>query len=186
MKEVAVNVRIEGISPLLMNKRPPEEEGASKKKGLTFDRTEDALKKAHFDEKIGFYVPCDMIQAAMREAGSKFKVGRGTAKKLTAYSLSVKEEQIPLNRKEYDAIDTRWGTHPSTGNSVSVSRVRFDKWALEFTLVVNVDRIELSMAKEILTEAGDICGIGSYKPANKSPGKYGRWKVTKWEVQEDK
>jgi len=184
MKERNVKVRIEGISPLLMNKRPPEEVGVVKKKSQTFDKTEDALRKAHFDEKIGFYIPCDMIQAAIREAGAKIKVGRGSAKKLTAYSLNVKEEQIPLGRKDHDAIDTRWGTHPSTGNSVAVSRVRFDKWALDFTLVINEDRMELSMAKAIVEEAGDVCGIGSYKPANKNPGKYGRFRLVKWDIEE--
>jgi len=183
MKEIEVCVRIEGVTPLFFNKRPPEEEGPKKAKAVEYNYEEDALKKAHGDKKDGFFIPSDMLQASMREAGKSFPLKKSTHKKLAAIAVKVSTEQVPLEHKGY-VVDTRWGTHPSTGNSVAVSRVRFDKWAADFTLTVNIDRITVDMTKTILEEAGDVCGIGSYKPANKNPGPYGRFKVTKWEVNE--
>jgi hypothetical protein len=182
MKEVEVT--IVGVSPLLMNKRPMVAEDEIKKKGDVIDAKTDALKKAHYDPKLGFYIPGDMIEAALREAGKNVKKGRGSASKTVTCSVFCKEDKIFL-AKEYSDIDIRWGTHPSTGNSVSVHRCRFDNWKLTFTLQFNADRIDEKTVKFLIQEAGDIAGIGSYKPASKKGGKYGRWKLDKFVVKGD-
>ena len=176
MKEVRVT--ISGTSPLLMNRRPPQDpnEVKVKKNEKTIDSSADAINKSHWDEKLGFYIPSDMIEAAFREAGKGFKIGRGTAKKAVAYSIFVQEEKVPLNKKKPDSIDTRWGTHPSTGNSVAVNRVRFDSWDASFTLQVDEERLDLKTVEAMLSEAGKIVAIGSYRP------KFGRFAVKSFEV----
>lgn len=173
MKSVKVN--IEGLSPLLMNKRPMEDAEQTKKKSDVYDPKEDAEKKSHFDSDVGYYIPSDMLEASFREAGKNIKNGRSSSKKLVMSSVFVSEEKVSLKRKDYDEIDKRWGTHPSTGNSVLVSRVRFNKWSVTFTLTYDENRISVKKVKEILDEAGAANGIGSYKP------KYGRFKVCEFE-----
>lgn len=177
-----VEVSITGVSPLLMNKRPMVDENEVKKKNEIIEAKSDALRKAHFDEKIGFYIPGDMIEASLREAGKNVKKGRGTVSKTITYSVFCKDDKNFL-AKEYSDIDVRWGTHPSTGNSVAVYRCKFDNWKLKFTLLVNEDRIDMKTVKFLIEEAGDVCGIGSYKPASKKGGKYGRWKLDKFIVK---
>jgi copper chaperone CopZ len=171
----SIKVKIEGLSPLLMNRRPMEDAEITKKKSDVYDPKEDAEKKAHFDSRMGYFVPSDMLEACFREAGKNVKNGRSSSKKLVMSSVFVSEEKVSLSRKDYDEIDKRWGTHPSTGNSVLVSRVRFNKWNLTFTITYDENRISLKKVKEIVDEAGAANGIGSYKP------KHGRFKVSEFE-----
>jgi len=170
----SIEVVIEGVAPLLMNRRPLEDFSETKKKSDVYDPKNEAEKKSYFDNKLGYYVPSEMLEASWREGGKNIKNGRSSSKKLVQSSMFVLEEKIPLNRKDYDEVDNRWGTHPSTGNSVLVSRVRFDKWKLSFTLSYDDMRIAAKKAKEIVEEAAATCGIGSYKP------KFGRYKVVKF------
>lgn len=176
MKEI--RVKIVGTSPLLMNRRPPDfDEVKVKKNEKTIDSTTDAINKSHYDEILGFYIPGDMIEASVKEAGKQFKIGRGTAKKVVSYSVFVQEEKIPLNKKIPDiSIDKRWATHPSTGNSVAANRVRFDNWNATFTVQVDEERIDIKTVESMFKEAGKIVGIGSYRP------KFGRFEVKSFEI----
>jgi hypothetical protein len=85
-------------------------------------------------------------------------------------------ENVPLGRKDYDEVDKRWGTHPSTGNSVLTSRVKFNKWEATFTINYDESKIDEKTMKSLLEEAGTCKGIGSYRP------KFGRFKVAKYET----
>lgn len=177
------SVTIQGVASLLMNRRPMEEEGAApkvKKKGQPMDHTADAEKKSYFDEKIGYYVPSDMIEGVLREAGKNLKAGRGNLKNTVLAAVFCGEEMVPLgrkDRKDYDKLDQRWTTHPSTKNSVLTSRIRFDKWKLTFTINFDESRIDENTLKALIEEAGIAKGIGSYKP------KFGRFKLVEFEVQ---
>lgn len=179
MKEVEILVRIESISPLMFNPRQPEEEGPKKAKSEV-DYKAEAYKRCYGNEKDGFYIPEFMLGAAFREAGKSYPLKKSSYKKLAAIYIRVEPNQIPLMTKGA-VVDCRFGTLPN-GPGVAIYRMRFDKWAAEFKLIVDIDRLGLAMAEKIVNEAGDSCGIGSYKPANKSPGPFGRFKVTKFEV----
>lgn len=170
-------VKIKSKAPLLMNRRPLEEETTVKKKGQPFDPKEDAEKKSYFDDKLGYYIPSDMIEGVLREAGKNIKNGRASYKKAVMCSVFCSQEKIPLNRKDYDEIDKRFGTHPSTGNGVLVARVRFDEWTLSFDLNFDDTRVDDAVLRALLEEAGAVVGIGSYKP------KFGRFEVLEFKVQ---
>lgn len=173
------HVKIVGKAPLLMNRRPMEDADTDKvkKKGETIDPKEDAEKKAYLDPNIGYYVPSGMIEASLREAGKNIKKGRGSMRKTVESSVFSEQEKIPLNRKDYDAIDKRFGTHPSTGNGILISRIRFDRWQLEFDLNFNETRVDEKTLKAIIEEAGAFNGIGSYKP------KFGRFDLVEFGVE---
>lgn len=175
----SLEVVIEGIAPLLMNKRPPEEPDQTKKKSDVYDPKTDAEKKAHYDPKIGYYIPSEMLEAAWREAGKNIKDGRSSSKKVVMASVFVAEEKVPLGRKDYDAVDSRWATLPSTRASILCSRVRFDRWKLTFSINYDDARISEKKVRAIIEEAGAVIGIGSYKP------KFGRYK-TMWLSEDDK
>jgi hypothetical protein len=174
----SVKVKIVGTSPLMMNRRPLDEnEGEKvKKKGVTMDPVEDAERKSWNDPKIGYYIPSDMIEGCLREAGKNFKSGRGSLKNTILASVFCADEKVSLGRKDYDEVDKRWGTHPSTGNSVLTSRVKFNKWEATFTINYDESKIDDKTMKGLLEEAGTCKGIGSYRP------KFGRFKVAKYEV----
>lgn len=170
-----VRIKIESNAPLLMNKWPLPEPGAVKKKGEIPEPKEDAEKKSHFDPKLGYYVPNDVIEGSLREAGKNIKSGRSSLKKTVQSSVFVPQEKIYLDRKDYDMIDSRYGRHPSTGNGILVSRVRFDKWALSFEVEFDEARISKNTLKALVEEAGAVIGIGSYRP------KFGRFKLVEFE-----
>lgn len=174
-----VKIKITSTSPLLMNNRPMEETSNEKvkKKGDVYDPIAEAEKKAHFDKEIGYYIPSDMIEGSLREGAKNVSKGRGNYKKTILSSVFSENDKIPLNRKDYDTIDKRWGTHPSTGNGILVSRVRFDKWETEFELSFDENRVDSKTLKAIIVEAGEVIGIGSYRP------KFGRYKLEKFEIQ---
>lgn len=175
----SIEVTIESQAPFLMNHRPMDESDEAKKKTDVYDPKIDAERKSHFDPKAGYYVPSDMLEACWREAGKNIKNGRASSKKLVMASMFVDQEKVSLGRKDYDAIDKRWGTHPSTGNSVLVSRLRFDRWKVSFTINYDESRITPKRVKEIIQEGGSVIGIGSYRP------KFGRYKVTSFDAGDE-
>lgn len=174
----SVKVKIVGTADLLMNRRPLDEnEGEKvKKKSVQIDPVEDAERKSWKDPKIGYYIPSDMIEGCLREAGKNFKSGRGSLKNTILSSVFCADEKVPLGRKDYDEVDKRWGTHPSTGNSVLTSRVKFKNWQATLTINYDENKIDDKTMKSLLEEAGSCKGIGSYRP------KFGRFKVEKYEI----
>lgn len=56
-------------------------------------------------------------------------------------------------------------------------RPRFDDWELDFEIHVLDEQIKPDVVNGILTDAGQYVGIGDYRP------KYGRFMITKFEVQ---
>jgi len=174
-----VKVQLVSIAPMLMNKRQmiSEEAALAKKKSDVIDPKVDAENKSHHDPKIGYYIASDQIEGCMREAGKNLKKGRGSLKKTILSSVFCDDEKIPLGRKDYDEIDRRFCTLPSTGAGVLINRVRFNSWKAKFVLTFDETRISEKEVKACLEEAGAVTGVGSYRP------KFGRFKIESFEVQ---
>lgn len=171
-----VKVKIFGTASLLMNRMPQATaEKVIKKKTDVINPLEDATKKAYHDEENGFYLPSDMIEGCLREAGKNIKSGRGTLKKIVLASIFCKTEKVKL-KCEKKGVDSRFSIHPSTGNGVMCNRMRFDGWSVEFELEFDEERVDPKTLEELIIEGGKVIGMGSYRP------KFGRFKLDEFKL----
>lgn len=177
-------VTIKGVAPMLHARHPsPEEEKQiiesqlgkkAKRKELT-DQQQFEIH-AYKNEDGLFCQPSEMIEAAMAKAAVNFRLeGKKTYKDLIRGGIMIEETDIVHKNQEFE-MDARWGRNKNTGGAVWVVRPRVDEWELTFNLVLLQDeRVEGNVLKEILDYAGAYVGIGAWRP------KFGRFAVTDWE-----
>jgi len=176
-----VNVKIEGISPLLQHRFPTAgaDEPSKKRTGVPDYKAEAELSL--YKDSGQIYQPSSHIEGALANAAKSFKISgkRGaTYRKLVASTIEVWPDAIPHIFQEY-MIDER----PVVIQKARVIRYRprFDKWALEFELRLLDDQLSPATVKEILDHAGLYVGIGDWRPDK--AGKFGKFMVTKYEVK---
>jgi len=140
---------------------------------------EDAVRAEFhsYQDKDGFYLPTEQIKGSLIGAGGmvKSKVGnaRKSMKNIVAAMFFIKEEKLRLP-KNY-IIDKRSAVNKNIKARVICIRPKWMTLDVEFTLMVDNDTITLPTIKEILTNAGQYIGIGSYRPTNN--GWFGRFDV---------
>jgi len=170
-----INVKIEGVSPLLQHRFAQEKsQKKSKRKTGNIDYSKEAEKAIYRDENGQIYQPASHIEGAMIKAAANFQIeGRGkkTYKDLTKSAIIVEPSAIPHIETKYE-IDAR----PVVIQRARIIRCRprFDKWLLEFSLIVADDQIPLEVAQEILEYAGRFVGIGDYRP------RFGRFRIVEF------
>ena len=157
-----VNVEIEGITPLLMN-RFIEDEEIPKKKGEQKETEEDAKKRLYLNEKGEIIVPSEWLLRAMDRVSSEFKVEgmkRATYKSLLAGNIFIEPEAIKIEPQEW-IVDKRSVVIPATRGRIMKYRPKFNQgWKLKFKIKVFDDRIKKEVLYHILVEAGRRAGIG--------------------------
>ncbi len=168
-----VTVKIKGTAPLLMNKyvMDKNDEKQAKRRDEQIDPEEAAVKALYKNSK-GCYAPSAWLDACLRETAKEFKGrGRTSLKATVLATVFVVPDEIPLNKDTYDEIDQRMGSI----NRIHIfkSRPKFNSWELEFVINYNEKRINKSMLKNILEEAGKTKGVGDYRP------KFGRFEIVK-------
>lgn len=182
MKEY--NVKIEGITPYMQHRMDDEKlETWEKNRKLIIERDdiskEDQVRAEFhsYNDKKGFYIPSEHIRGALINAGTliKSKVGnsRKSMKNIVAGMFFIKEEKIPLPKK-YE-IDKRSAVNRNIKGRVICIRPKWEKWSAEFTLMVDNDTITIETIKEIIENAGNYIGMGSFSPRNN--GMFGRFKL---------
>lgn len=182
------HVVIKGIAPLLQARHlSPEEEKemlnrASNPKAKVKDLTDEEQYDMHAYKtaKGEFFQPSEMIEAAMTKAGTNFKLeGKKTYKDLMKAGILIPQIEIVHKNQKFE-LDARWGRNKNTGGAVWVVRPRIDEWELEFDInLLQDERVEGDMVKEILSYAGLYVGIGAWRP------KFGRFEVVSFkEVKE--
>ena len=62
-------------------------------------------------------------------------------------------------------------------------RPRFDTWSANGTVTVFDDTITKDVLQMILTASGMYCGIGDWRPKGKTPGQFGKFTATVYEVK---
>ena len=72
-------------------------------------------------------------------------------------------------------IDKRSAVNRNIKARVISIRPKWESWNAEFTLLVDNDTITQSTIKEIITQAGNFIGIGSFRPTNN--GMFGRFEL---------
>jgi hypothetical protein len=168
-----IKVRIKGTAPLLLNRFNKRNDDEAKKKDKEYDSTTEANTVNYFDETIGCYVPSTQLEASMREAAKNFKKGKGNYKPIILSSVFVEPDKVPLNKRIYDEIDSRFARIQRQG--IIKSRPRYNDWELSFNITYDENRVTAATLRSILDEAGQIKAIGDYRP------KFGRFKVEEFE-----
>lgn len=186
-----IDVRIEGITPLLMNRFSDEAEIATTsghapafQAGIRGTPREQAMRTAYRDANSGeLYVPGPNVFAALVEAGKFHRLGRNrvTTQKssLVPAGLLVSELMIPLGTTHYE-VDSRRVRIPATGGCVMRHRARIDKWEASFSLDVDETVFSAPFVRTLVDDAGKKVGLGDYRPATRGP--FGRFSVSHWQV----
>lgn len=192
-----IQVTIQGISPLLMNRFTEAAEVAvSGGTAVTFrgDKgppREQAAPKRYADAEGRLYIPGTNLFACIIAAGTFQKVGKS---KLTTMKTSlipagmlVDDLVCPLHDSEGQPltaweVDSRSVVIPSTGGRIMCHRPRVDEWQCTFTVDVDITMFAPNIIRALIDDAGKKIGLGDYRPARKGP--FGRFVVVKWEPQE--
>lgn len=129
----------------------------------------------YFDEKIGPYIPAEMMEACLRDAAKRTKQGKNFT-----MAVMVSPDMIPLiyegprTLPELIADMKSRDTRPATVNRMKVMRTRprFNSWRLTFGVEYAPDIIESSdIIVNVLKTAGAYVGLGDYRP------RYGRFEI---------
>lgn len=192
-----IQVTIQGIAPLLMNRFTEAAEVAvSGGTAVTFKGDkgtprEQAAPKRYADQDGNLYLPGTNIFAAIIAAGTFHKAGKS---KLTTLKTSlipagmlVDDLICPLHDADGQPlteweVDSRSVVIPSTGGRIMCHRPRVDEWRCTFTVDVDTSMFPPNLIRSVIDDAGKKIGLGDYRPARKGP--FGRFVVVKWEVVE--
>lgn len=177
-----ISVKIRGIAPLLHHAyKETMEERQTKRKTVNLSKEEEAKDALYTDEKGEIYQPSNHIEGALIKASSNFKwSGKKTYKDLMKSAILVEPQEIYFPESKNYKIDVRTAVIPATRGRVFAIRPRWDKWTMEFSIIVmDAENIANETLKQILEYAGRFIGIGTFRP------KFGRFEVTKFEEIKD-
>lgn len=132
------------------------------------------------------FVPAEHIKQAMINGGTqvKSKVGNGrkSMTNIVAGLFSVTPEEILV--RDFDTIDKRSAVNRNVKARIISIRPRWNNLTLEFTVIVKNDTITSNTVEEILRQAGQMFGIGSYRPEHK--GEFGVFEIKKFQEIHEK
>lgn len=172
---VKVEVSIEGVAPLLMNKFTEVKSSESKRGKKVYDPSTEAEKKTYRTETGKLFLPSTHFKASMVKAATDFKMsGKKSYKDYIKSGVFIEEQEIVLNQQKYEIFAC----------PVVIQRARvmswrpmFKTWSCSFKVEITDEFVNPITLKEILEMAGRYKGVGDFRP------EYGRFKVTKFEVK---
>lgn len=170
-----IEVTLEGLSPLLMNRMLIDSQDAHIEKLTEEEREEQAKKHAYIDKKGKYYLPGEALQRCIIGAGAFSKgKGRGNLSKIVAACVQVEDMEIPLHHDE-PFMDTRLRVIPATKGRTLVCRMCIPKnWSAKVMITYDEKLISVSQLQEILDSAGARVGLLDWRPATK--GSFGRFR----------
>jgi hypothetical protein len=176
-----VEVKIKGISPLLMHKYPLEPIEKPEK----LSKEEQAEMAAYRDEETRLlYVPSEAIQRTLIGAATFSKgKGRASLQKEAAASLLVSPVRLSLGTEHYK-IDARPVVIKATQGRIVRYRPRLDSWETTFFLEYDPMLMTEQQVRKIVDDAGSRVGLLDFRPERKGP--YGRFMVTSWVMSKAK
>lgn len=194
MKRKQVQVTIEGVTPLLMNKFTDEamaKADSGTAMAVVGDRgtpREQATPKVYTDSKGRPVIPGPNIFASIMQAGVYHKAGKkqittGRSSLIPA-AMSVIEIEAPVlgadDKPASWEVDTRAIVNPATKGRRGCHRPRFDVWRASFTLDVDAGMFDIKLVRTLVDDAGTRVGLGDFRPDRKGP--FGKFKVVRWDV----
>ena len=202
--EKIIEVCIEGDTPILMHRyvpgtssgtANPNDPGGKKKDILGGTDYSDewvktaltSLKQSELPvEERDIAMPSANLQACLREAGSKIKIkGNLTAKTAMASGVQLDEIEYPIlinggstfNIKKIREKNWLHMAGVNIGKS-KVDRIRAyvpTPWRITFRMSVLLPEVTKDLIEKVVIMAGARCGLGDWRPSNKTPGNYGRF-----------
>ena len=171
-----IDVEIEGVSPLLMNRFNPEVK-TSRSVKKTYVPKEEAEKSAYRTQDKKLFLPATHFKASMIKSAVEFPYkGKKTFKEFIKSGIFIVEPEIILDPQKYTIHE-----EPVVIQRARVMswRPRFDKWSCKFVLeITDEEIIKMQNAKDILENAGKYKGVGDHRP------EYGRFKIKSFKVVE--
>ena len=179
-----IEVKIQGISPLLQH-RFPEEEQETKTKKKSATSNDGAVETSLYRLPDGtIYEPSTHILGALKAAGGRYQIkgrGKATYRNIIGGGAVVIEPDAVLHLYQRWEVDSRPVVNPSTKGRVLRKRPCFKEWALSFRLLVDEEEMPVETLKEILDVAGRSVGIGDFRPSKGGP--FGRFLVSRFDIQ---
>jgi hypothetical protein len=151
------------------------DEKETRKTGEIYDNQADAEKALYKNDEGRICSPASHIESAIAKAATDYKIpgkGRKTFRDLIKSALIVDPLLIPHKITDWK-VDLQ--SVVIQRSRIVRARPRFDKWELDFTIIVSDPRITGAQLKEFLDASGQFIGVGDYRP------KYGLFEVTKFE-----
>lgn len=191
----SISVSIQGMSPLLQDKRPMPSIPVILVNGKPFlDKTLivepgrknkietiELMDKCHHDEK-GIYLEFQSVFKTICNAGKLIegKTRRQTMMKTFLIGIVIKPERIYIEPQQAPEPFIR-PLKREDGQLVTAVSAMFNKWSLSFDILVNEDTVDIKKLKEAVELGGTLVGIGVWRPAD-TGGRFGTYKVTNWKV----
>lgn len=184
-----VDVVIEGVSPLLINRftedaEIPKTMKKSNKKDYGTPR-QQAENTAYRDEKTQLlWVPSSWIKGALSAIASDYKLpsSRKSVKSVIGGAVLPVTEKIYFV-ENYKLKDVEIDSRPVVIQRARIMRhrSRLESWRLRFSIEVDEDILPLDDVHQMLGDGGKRSGIGDFRPQKGGP--FGRYKINSWKVQ---
>jgi hypothetical protein len=185
---VRVAVRIRGTSPLIVHRftdaaaMAATEGTRSSMIGGQLSAREQAEQSLYMHDGVPV-IPQPNLFRSLIDAGSFIKSGKSKMStqrtSLVPACLSIEEVASPIISDSDWSVDTRPVRIPSTGGRVLRHRPIFERWSLEFHLLIDTEILAEKVARQLVDIAGSRIGLGDFRPACKGP--YGRFVVDRWD-----
>jgi hypothetical protein len=175
-------VKLVGIEPgLLMNRFSIEDEAQADKnhrKSKIKPTMQDELERAAYRKQDGeLYIPSEWVFQSLLKAAGEYSIpGRGkkTFRDVIKSTIVFEPDQIGLGTKKY-SVDARPVVIRATKGRIVRYRPHLPKWSINFCLtILDEDMIDAETLNTILVRAGQIVGVGDYRP------RYGRFLVERF------
>lgn len=173
-----VEIKVEGIKPVLMN-NPAGMQAPSDKLGKkTIPTAEVEAERAVYRNATGqLFLPSEAFRSCLVGAAKGRRMGKTAATSVIKGSVFPADEQTLLTWdgeavKEYE-IDTRRAVVQRNG--VTRSRAKVPQWQATVRFEVDTDFISEKQVRELLEIGGRTVGVGDYRPEKSGP--FGRFRV---------
>jgi hypothetical protein len=192
------DVVLKGTTPLLHHRMTEEAlfgllGAKTKKKKAAEERTPRQIAEEHAYKTTDghYYIPLSYVSGAFAHVASDYKQSNSQRKSYKAIAGGVFRplaENATLFDPETGAllqsfeVDVRKATNHKAG-AVAVCRPRFDRWACKFQIAVNTDLMPADTAHQILNDAGQRSGIGSFRVSK--GGYFGQFNVEHFAAAKD-
>lgn len=177
----SLRVTITGISPLLMHSdrfANPLDSMTKAHKLLTSKRTKtdedhiaiarsEFIGSCYWRADTGFYIPGQNLDASLRDGAKLQKLGKKFTQAVQVLEdRLVLKESLPKTPQELWELDDHRDVRGVKVSTSKLMRYRpvFNQWSVDATIVINDRVLEERDVLKALDDAGQLVGIGDYRP----------------------